>query len=183
MLFDVRGDNTRVFERVPWISIWLLVKPHANYCVNILKARWLRRAFAESYRLLRVILSQEFVAVLVWDAPDQRHKGLSSPFFPGTFWTDGRTNIAGISRFGEVARHPGLYGFRTCTLCHEVSHRELFANIPSLPFVLLTVFFQSSPRVMTTGEDRNKDRFKNWKLCVFRRLPFRYYRAVKVSQN
>ena len=30
-------------------------------------------------------------------------EGLSSPFFPGAFWTHGRTNIAGISRFGEVA--------------------------------------------------------------------------------
>ena len=30
-------------------------------------------------------------------------EGLSSPFFPGTFCTHGRTNIAGISRFGEVA--------------------------------------------------------------------------------
>jgi len=28
----------------PWISIWRLVKPHANYCVDILKARWLRPA-------------------------------------------------------------------------------------------------------------------------------------------
>jgi len=73
-------------------------------------------------------------------------EGLSSPFFPGTFWTHGRTNTAGISRFGEVGWHPGICGFQTCALCHEVSHRELFANIPSLPFVLLTVFFQSSPK-------------------------------------
>jgi len=29
-------------------------------------------------------------------------EGLSSPFFPGTFWIHGRTNTAGISRFGEV---------------------------------------------------------------------------------
>jgi len=36
---------------------------------------------------------------------------------------------------------------QTCALCHEVSHRELIANIPSLPFVLLTVFFQSSPEI------------------------------------
>ena len=31
-----------------WISIRRLVKPRANYCVDILKARWLHRAFAES---------------------------------------------------------------------------------------------------------------------------------------
>jgi len=34
----------------PWISICRLVKPHTNYCVVILKARWLCPAFAESYR-------------------------------------------------------------------------------------------------------------------------------------
>jgi len=58
----------------PWTSIWRLVKPHANYCVNILKARWLRPAFAESYRLLRVTLSKELVAFHVSNAPDQWHK-------------------------------------------------------------------------------------------------------------
>ena len=31
--------------------------------VDILKARWLRPAFAESYRLLRLTLSKELVAV------------------------------------------------------------------------------------------------------------------------
>ena len=34
----------------PWISIWRLAKPQANHCVVILKARWLRPTFAESYR-------------------------------------------------------------------------------------------------------------------------------------
>ena len=39
-----------------------------------------------------------------------------------------------------------------------MSHHKLFANIPSLPLVLLIVFSQSSPtvRFVTTGEDRNK---------------------------
>ena len=46
---------------------------HANYCVDILKARWLRPAFAEWYRLLRATLSRELVADHVWDAPDQWH--------------------------------------------------------------------------------------------------------------
>ena len=55
----------------PWISIWQLDKPHTNYCVDILKARWLRPAFAESYQLLRVTLSNELMAVHVWNAPDQ----------------------------------------------------------------------------------------------------------------
>ena len=74
-------------------------------------------------------------------------EGLSSPFVPGTFWTRGRTNVAGISRFGEAAWRHGRYGFQTCALCHQVSHWELFANIPSLPFILLTVFFQSLPNI------------------------------------
>ena len=42
----------------PWISIWRLVKTLANYCVDILKARWLRPAFVESYRSLRLTLSK-----------------------------------------------------------------------------------------------------------------------------
>ena len=57
----------------PWISIWRLVNPHANYCVDILKARWLRPTFAELYRLLRVTLSKEVLAVHVWNAPNQWH--------------------------------------------------------------------------------------------------------------
>jgi len=57
----------------PWISIWRLVKPHPNYFVYILKARWLRPAVGESYRLWRVTLSKKLVAVHVWNAPDQWH--------------------------------------------------------------------------------------------------------------
>jgi len=62
-----------------WITIWRLVKLHANYCVDILTARWLRPAFAELYRLRRVILSKELVAVHVWNAPDQWHNWRTSP--------------------------------------------------------------------------------------------------------
>ena len=36
---------------------------------------------------------------------------------------------------------------------------------------------------MTIGEDRNKDRFKNWKLCVLWNLPFRNHGAKKLTQN
>ena len=58
-----------------WISIWQLAKSHANYCIVsiILKARWLRPAFIESYRLLHATLSKELLAVHVWNAPDQWH--------------------------------------------------------------------------------------------------------------
>jgi len=36
---------------------------------------------------------------------------------------------------------------------------------------------------MTTGEDRNKDRFKNWQLCGVWKLPFRHHGAMKLTQN
>ena len=62
-----------------WISIWRLVKPHANYCVDILTARWLHPAFAESYRMRRVTLSKKLVAVHVWNAPDQWHNWRTAP--------------------------------------------------------------------------------------------------------
>ena len=52
-------------------SRWGLVMHHLNYFVYILKALWLRPAFAESYRLWRVTLSKELVGVHVWNAPDQ----------------------------------------------------------------------------------------------------------------
>jgi len=42
-----------------------LVKPYANYYVDILKARWLLPVFAESYRLLRVHQAKEIVVVRV----------------------------------------------------------------------------------------------------------------------
>jgi len=44
-------------------------------------------------------------------------------------------------------------------------------------------FFSRHLRFLTTGEDRNKDRFKNWKLCVLRKLPFLHHGAIKLAQN
>jgi len=38
-----------------------LVKLYANYSVIIFKAHWLRRAFGESYQLLRVNQAKELV--------------------------------------------------------------------------------------------------------------------------
>ena len=74
----MRPESSNEFP-YEWISIWRLVKPHANYCVDILTARWLRPAFAESYRLRRVTLSKELVAVHVWNAPDQWHNWRTAP--------------------------------------------------------------------------------------------------------
>jgi len=73
VLFNFRDDNAKPSNEFAWISIWRLVKLHANYCVDMLKAHWLLPAFAESYRLLRVALSKEVVAVHVLNAPDQWH--------------------------------------------------------------------------------------------------------------
>jgi len=73
VLFNFHVDNVKSSNELPWISIWRLVKLHHIYCVDILKARWLRPAFAESYWLLRVTLSKEVVTVHVWNAPDQWH--------------------------------------------------------------------------------------------------------------
>jgi len=53
------------------------------------------------------------------------------------FWTYGRTNLAGISRFGEMAGYSGLYKIHSCALRREVSHHELFAKIPSLRLYLI----------------------------------------------
>jgi len=36
---------------------------------------------------------------------------------------------------------------------------------------------------MTTVEDRNKDRFKNWKLCGLWKIPFHHHGAIKLTQN
>ena len=38
------------------------------------------------------------------------------PIFLGTFWTRDRTSVAGISPFGEAARHSALYEFHNCSL-------------------------------------------------------------------
>jgi len=36
---------------------------------------------------------------------------------------------------------------------------------------------------MTTGEDRNKDRCKNWKLCSLLKLAFCHHGEIKLTQN
>ena len=39
------------------------------------------------------------------------------------------------------------------------------------------------PRFMTTDEDRNKDRFKNWQLCGVWMLPCCDHKAIRLTQN
>jgi len=73
--------------------------------------------------------------------------GLASPIFSGTFGTHGRAKAAGISSIGKVARHSEPYKFRSRAFCREVSSRELFKKIPSLPLALGRVFSQSLPKI------------------------------------
>ena len=44
-------------------------------------------------------------------------------------------------------------------------------------------FFSRHLRFITTGEHRNNDRFKNWKLCGLWNLTFCDHRAIKLTQN
>jgi len=53
--------------------------------------------------------------------------------FRGTFWTHGRTNVAGIYLFGEVTQHSRVYEFHGCGHSRTVSHFELLTKIPPLP--------------------------------------------------
>ena len=98
---------------------------------------------------------------------------------------------------GEMVQHSRLCELHSCTLCREVSrqsrchggalvdlappklkyetlvsHRGLFAKIPNLVLAPELIFFQSLPKIQTIGEDRNKDRFKNWQLCGVWKLRF-----------
>ena len=73
--------------------------------------------------------------------------GVASPIFTGAFRTHGRTNLAGISLFGEMVQHSWFYEFDSCALCREVSRRELFAKIQSLPLGLQIILFKSLPEI------------------------------------
>jgi len=53
---------------------------------------------------------------------------------------------------------------------------------------LCRLFFWQYPfsrrlRLMTTGEDRKNDQFKNWKLCGLWKLPFRHHGAITLTQK
>jgi len=59
------------------------------------------------------------------------------PILPGTFWIHGRNNVTEIPLIGGTAvRYSRFYEFHSYTLCREVSHRELFQIIQSLPLAL-----------------------------------------------
>ena len=67
----------------------------------------------------------------------------------------------------------GFNGFQTCALCHEVSHPELFAKKKTFFRLFMGKYsFSRYSRFMSTDEDRNKERFKNWKHCELWNLLF-----------
>ena len=63
--FRFRVDNARVFQRAS-MNVNVTVRQAAcRLLCRLLNARWLRPAFAESYRLLRVNQARELVIVRV----------------------------------------------------------------------------------------------------------------------
>ena len=83
-----------------------------------------------------------------------------------------------------MVRHSGFYEFHSCALCREVSRRELFAKIPSLPLRRGITFFQSLPKIHDhVGEDWNLQ--MRWKVKVYGvwKLPFCHYRAINLTQS
>ena len=152
MVITTESSNEFPYE---WISIWRLVKPHANYCVDILTARWLRPAFAESYRLRRVTLSKELVAVHVWNAPDQWHNWRTAPalalakiivktgplrsLYFGIYYSFGFRRLLFFLRFSEC--FPVISGFciavqyRVC-YCFSTIFWVLASGLPSAKFTM-----------------------------------------------
>jgi len=65
------------------------------------------------------VASRTCLANLSWDILDA--------------WPNQRSWDISIQRSGSTYR---IYEFNSCALCREVSRRELFAKIPSLPLAL-----------------------------------------------
>ena len=66
------------------------------------------------------------------------------------------------------------------TKCHTENSSQI-SHLCRLFFWLYS--FSRHLRIMTTGEDRKKDRLKNWKLCVLWKCTFRHHGAIKLTQN
>ena len=73
-------------------------------------------------------------------------KGLASPVLPGKFLSHCWTIVAEIFIWRSDSTL-WLYEFQSCALCREVSHRELFAKIPSLLLALFNSILQSLPKI------------------------------------
>ena len=82
---------------------------------------------------------------------------------------------------GDVVPHSGLCEFHSCLHFREVSHHGLIAKIP-LCHLHLRYYFSHYPRLTIIAKDRNKDRFKNWRLCGAG-LSFCDHRAINLMKN
>ena len=130
--FNFRGDNARVFQRVS-------IRVNLNMTVGQAACQLLCRytystlaAFAESYRLRRVALSKELVAVHLWNAPDQWHNWrtalpvklnvktgpLRSLYF-GIYYSFGFSRLLFFLRFSEC--FPVISGF-----CIDIQYRVYY---------------------------------------------------------
>ena len=97
--------------------------------------------------------------------------------FLGAIWSRDRTIVAGMSPFGEVARHTRTYEFHSCALCREVSRRDLSTKIPSLPLVLAIAHLHALPKI--TGYSWVSE---HWHIGVFKKFPFRDHGTIKHTQ-
>jgi len=68
------------------------------------------------------------------------------------------------------------------TKCHTENSSQI-SHLCRLFFWQYCILSVVTLRVVTTGEDRDKDRFKNWKLCFLWKLLFRHHGAIKLTQN
>jgi len=78
---------------------------------------------------------------------------------------------------------PGFTDFRPVLLvtkCHTLDSSQI-SHLCRLFFCQYSL--SRHQRFMTTGEDRNKDRFKRWNLCGLWKHPFRHHEAIKLTQN
>jgi len=66
------------------------------------------------------------------------------------------------------------------TKCHTVDSSQI-SHLCRLFFCQYS--FSHHLRFMTAGEDRNKDRLKNWNLCGLWKHPFSHHGAIKLTQN
>ena len=104
--------------------------------------------------------------------PPMQPPGLASSIFPVRFWTHGRTNYLGYFDSEKWRDIPGFTDFKPV---HFVTkHHTLNSSQKSHLFRLFLgkYSFSRYSRFMTTGEDRKKDRFKNWRICDLWKLPF-----------
>jgi len=104
---------------------------------------------------------------------------LASPIFFGTFWSE--PSQVGCLYSKKWALPSRFYEFHSCALCRKVSGRQPFAKILSPSLVLKCHSLSLYSILMTINEDRNEDRFKNWKLGCGWKLLFCDHETIKLT--